>query len=159
MACFKLFLYQNLLDYFPTECRRNYCTSLILYFIKSQIGCALALANFSFCLNSASLNQIDHIVTCHQMSSFNLIWWHFMTHDDIWWHFMTYGDFSWQSYVVCHDMSWQIMKGLHLIQRGGPTVQFFIFIDLDEHGWSRILKDMQQFLKQTVTIRGRSQLW
>ncbi len=41
-------------------------------------------------------------------------WWHFMTYDNIWWHFMT-------KHVVYHDISdisWQIRKWIHLVQRG-----------------------------------------
>ena len=67
-------------------------------------------------------------ILCHEMSP-NIIMCHEMSpcqieRHDIWWHFMTYGDFSWLNMLfimICHDMSGQIMKWLHLIQRGSNT--------------------------------------
>ncbi len=74
-----------------------------------------------------SLNQIDHIMTFHDMSSnvtmlnwktFHDIWWHLdgSTPSDIWWQMGTFGDISWHFMtfgleiklfiMICHDMSW-----------------------------------------------------
>ncbi len=69
-----------------------------------------------------SHEKSSYIITFHQNShqvhvskccekSLNLTWLHFMTYDNIWWHFMT-------KHVVYHDISWQIIKWLSLIQRG-----------------------------------------
>ncbi len=68
-----------------------------------------------------------HVMKCHQISSCVMKCHHVKFKDMIFgnisWHVMTYGDFSWQNtsfIMICHDMSWQIMKWLHLIQRGSP---------------------------------------
>ena len=55
-----------------------------------------------------------NVIKCHEMS-FNLTWWHFMTYHDIWWHFMIY-DISYVYDMIYHEMSWQIMKWLKLIE-------------------------------------------
>ena len=53
---------------------------------------------------------------------FNMVIFHnMMIFGDISWHMMIFGDISWQNMsfiMIYHNMLWQIMKWLDLIQRG-----------------------------------------
>ncbi len=88
-----------------------------------------------------SLNQNDHIMICHDMSS-NVTMLNWKTFHDIWWHqvyvikchykpgtrhwsrrHLIFRDISWNLMtfglkIICHDISWHVMIWPLLIQRG-----------------------------------------
>ena len=65
------------------------------------------------------------MVTLEVKMSWKIFQFNMVTFHDIWWYLVTfhdiYVDFSWQNMsfiMICHDRSWQIIKWLHLIQKG-----------------------------------------